>query len=290
MAEAPQLLTDFTTATPNLGWVVVNDNVMGGRSDGGYGIRQGTLVFRGSTNTNGGGFSSLRTKRLDLDLSSAAGVRLDVLGDGRRYTLRLTTDARWRGREVSYWADFDTVDGEWHTVDVPFGNFVPRFRGYTLAGPELDTSRIRSIGLMIYDKQDGPFELQVASIASYTPEPFSLSAYRWEKRLLVIGAPDDGNEHLEAQREAVGLTGYEFDDRDLVLVTLLENGASSAGNRALTHAEAAAVRESLGFESGAFALRLIGKDGSVKLARDVATSMADIYALIDTMPMRRREM
>ena len=290
MDEEAQLLTDFTTATPNLGWIVVNDNVMGGRSDGGYGIRHGNLIFRGRTNTNGGGFSSLRTKRLDLDLSADGGIRLDALGDGRRYTLRLTTDARWRGREVAYWADFDTVDGQWRTIDVPFTNFVPRFRGYALAGPELDTSRIRGIGLMIYDKEDGPFELEVARIASYTPEPFSLSDYRWEKRVLVIGAPDDSHEHLAAQRQAVALTGHEFDDRDMVLVTLLEDGHSSAGGRALSPAEAATIRDSLGLQSGSFALRLIGKDGSVKLARDSATAMDDIYALIDTMPMRRREM
>ncbi len=50
------------------------------------------------------------------------------------------------------------------------------------------------------------------------------------------------------------------------------------------------VRESLGVGGGAFALRLVGKDGGIKLSRDTVVSMEEIYGLIDTMPMRRNEM
>lgn len=163
-------LTDFTTATADLGWYVVNDNVMGGRSEGGFRVDDGELRFAGSTNTNGGGFSSIRTKPLVLDLSRYAGIRLRVKGDGRRYTWRLATGARWRGSEVGYWADFDTRDGQWLTVDVPFSRFVPRFRGTRLDGPELDITDIRGMGLMIYDGEDGRFELRLASVHAF-PSP-----------------------------------------------------------------------------------------------------------------------
>ena len=166
-AAAQRLITDFTNATADLRWYVVNDNVMGGQSEGGFRESSGELFFAGRTNTNGGGFSSIRSGPLALDLSGQAGIRLRVLGDGRRYTWRLTTDARVYGREVAYWADFDTVDGEWQTVDIPFSSFVPRFRGSVLNGPALDTARITGMGLMIYDKQDGPFELRLASIHAW---------------------------------------------------------------------------------------------------------------------------
>lgn len=166
-------LTDFTAATADLGWYVVNDNVMGGRSEGGFRVGDGELRFAGSTNTDGGGFSSIRTKPLDLDLSRYAGIRLRVKGDGRRYTWRLATNARWRGGEVGYWADFDTRDGQWQTVDVPFSSFVPRFRGTRLDGPELDLTEIRGMGLMIYDGENGHFELRLASVHAFPapPEP-----------------------------------------------------------------------------------------------------------------------
>lgn len=162
-AESPIELAD-------LEWVVVNDNVMGGRSLGGFEIDAGEVRFTGSTNTNGGGFSSIRTRPVRVDLSGHAGIELRVKGDGRRYTWRLTTDARWQGREVAYWADFETVAGRWTTVAIPFSSFVPRFRGSRLPGPPLDPRHITGMGLMIYDGQDGAFELHLAAVSAYPAE------------------------------------------------------------------------------------------------------------------------
>lgn len=162
------LLTDFTSGSPDFGWYVLNDNVMGGRSEGTFELRDEMLHFSGDTNTNGGGFSSIRTAAVELDLSSYAGIRLRVKGDGRRYSWRLTTTARWRGGQVSYWADFDTVAGEWTVADVPFANFIPKFRGSRLDGPPLDASEITGMGLMIYDNKDGPFEVFLDSVSVYS--------------------------------------------------------------------------------------------------------------------------
>ena len=161
------MITGFTSTSSDLGWYVLNDNVMGGRSEGDFEQDSGELHFAGRTNTNGGGFSSLRTKPLQLDLSNHDGIQLHVKGDGRRYTWRLTTEARWRGRPVSYWADFETSDGKWSTVNIPFESFVPKFRGNELEGPALEPGQITGMGLMIYDNQDGPFELHMASVRAY---------------------------------------------------------------------------------------------------------------------------
>jgi hypothetical protein len=82
---APQqarLLTDFTASSPDLGWTIVNDNVMGGRSLGRFDRAPGTLRFTFTTNTNGGGFSSIRTRPVDLDLSTYEGIRVRVRADG----------------------------------------------------------------------------------------------------------------------------------------------------------------------------------------------------------------
>lgn len=167
MSAPGLLLTDFTSNSSDLGWYVVNDIVMGGRSEGDFKQARGELSFTGRTNTNGGGFSSIRTKPMQLDLSSHAGIQLRIRGDGRRYTWRLATDARWRGKRISYWADFETRDGAWSTVNIPFNSFVPRHRGYELDGPALDPAQITGMGLMIYDKQDGPFRLSLASVRAY---------------------------------------------------------------------------------------------------------------------------
>ncbi len=289
-APAGRLITDFTPASADLGWYVVNDNVMGGRSEGGFDLQPGELRFAGRTNTRGGGFSSIRTGPLQLDLSQFDAIRLRVRGDGRRYTWRLTTDARYFGRPVAYWADFDTVAGAWHTVDVPFSHFVPRFRGTELDGPPLDSSAITGMGLMIYDKRDGPFELRLASVGAVAVQPpFSLDQYRWRKRVLVVSAPQRDDRQLQDQLDAVSATRDAFEDRDMLLVVLLDDGASTAGDRILTSDQAAAAREALGIRPESFALRLIGKDGTVKLSSGDVAPMDGIYALIDGMPMRQKE-
>lgn len=58
-AEGPRLLADFPESLATLEWRVVNDDVMGGRSEGGFRLEKQWLVFEGTTNTRGGGFSSI---------------------------------------------------------------------------------------------------------------------------------------------------------------------------------------------------------------------------------------
>lgn len=285
-----RLLTDFTATSPHLGWYVVNDNVMGGKSDGDFEQEKGALHFTGRTNTDGGGFSSIRTNPMQLDLSSHTGIQLRVMGDGRRYTWRLTTAARWRGGQVSYWADFETRSDTWITVDIPFSSFIPKVRGYQLDGPALDPGQITGMGLMIYDNQDGPFVLHLASVNAYSADaPFALTQYQWKNRVLVASAPTEDDKDLRDLQNELALAPEEFADRDMALVTLLNNAVSTAEGRNLTTEEADTAREALGIRTGSFALRLIGKDGSVKLSSETATSMTEIYSLIDTMSMRQRE-
>ena len=161
------VLSEFTGNSPDLGWYIQNDNVMGGQSQGRFEIVSDELIFSGNTNTDGGGFSSIRTHPLQLNLSDRSGIRVKVKGDGRRYTWHLQTDARWRGRSVNYWADFNTSADEVASVDIPFTSFVPQFRGFKLNGPELNTQQITQLGLYIYDKNDGPFELILLSVEAY---------------------------------------------------------------------------------------------------------------------------
>ena len=69
--------------------------------------------------------------------------------------------------QVNYWADFNTSMDEVVSVDIPFTSFVPQVRGFKLDGPELNTQQITQLGLYIYDKNDGPFELVLLSVEAY---------------------------------------------------------------------------------------------------------------------------
>ena len=163
---AMRTLIAFDRSPQEPRWVAVNDGVMGGRSNGGPNIADGQLAFTGDLSlANNGGFSSVRTVDRDFDLTDATAVVLRVRGDGRRYQLRLATDARHRGIAVSFGAEFATTAGEWIVVRVPLASLQASVRGSSLQGPPMDASQVREIGLLIGDKREGAFALAVDWIA-----------------------------------------------------------------------------------------------------------------------------
>lgn len=291
-AGSPLILADFPESAKDLPWAVVNDDVMGGRSEGDLRLTDDSLLFTGVTNTRGGGFSSIRSRPHAFDLGAHDGVRLRVRGDGRTYTFRLTTsDTRDQRRRPSYWADFETREGSWEEIDVPFDRFRPRWRGRWLEGPPLDPAAVDSLGLMIYDGRGGPFRLEVDWIGAYRETgPFSMSALRWRKRPLLLFAPDEQDPRLREQLAAVESTLEGFRERDMELVVVLGKGSSRAGGQPLPPSESQHLRKSYGVAEGAFALRLVGKDGGVKRRGDEVVPMEEIYTQIDAMPMRQQEM
>ncbi|MEL6795827.1 MAG: CIA30 family protein [Planctomycetota bacterium] len=157
------ILTEFSGEEVSAEWIIVNDNVMGGRSSGGPTFDGGVLSFTGNTNTNGGGFSSIRTVPGQWDLSEYDGLRLRVRGDGRTYLAEIRTDVTFQGRAVAYRAEFKTEKGdEWQEITVPFAAFKPSSWGRDISDQVevLDTSDIKTLGFMIYDGLDGAFKLE----------------------------------------------------------------------------------------------------------------------------------
>jgi monofunctional biosynthetic peptidoglycan transglycosylase len=150
-------------------WQIVNDGVMGGLSKGKLTqTAEGTMIFSGMLSLeNNGGFSTFRSGDLKLDLSGDLGLLLRVKGDGRTYQARLATDALYRGMEISFSAEFATQKGKWIEVKVPFASFKGSFRGLDLPKETLDPAKIRRVSLLLGDKKQGPFEIEIDSIQTY---------------------------------------------------------------------------------------------------------------------------
>jgi monofunctional biosynthetic peptidoglycan transglycosylase len=161
-------ITEFD-GKDGMDWQVVNDGVMGGLSEGKLTPNQaGTVTFSGMLSLeNNGGFSTFRSRDLKLDLSSHLGLLLRVKGDGRTYQVRLATDAVYRGMEVSFAAEFSTQKGEWVEVKVPFADFKGSFRGLDLPKERLETSKVRRVSILIGDKKQAPFEVELDFIRTY---------------------------------------------------------------------------------------------------------------------------
>lgn len=71
---------------------------------------------------------------------------------------------------------------------------------------------------------------------------------------------------------------------------LFEDESGDAAGEPATPEEAAAARGDFGVEDGRFAAVLVGRDGGVKFRSGEPVPATDLFARIDTMPMRRREM
>lgn len=191
------IVVSFLDTAESERWITVNDNVMGGRSRGGPSFAEGLLTFSGSTNTDGGGFSSIRTREREWDFGDADGLLMRVRGDGRTYIAALTTDVRLGRWDISYWQRFETEPGQWRTVRLPFGSFVPTMFGEDVSGRvrALEPEDAETVGLYIYDKQDGPFRLDVAWIGTYSEE-LSLAG---------DSAPADSNAPASAEVRALSV-------------------------------------------------------------------------------------
>ena len=159
MTDASGSVSLFEFADGDAAWRVVNDGVMGGRSQGFVAVEDGTLRFTGELVTQGGGFTSVRAARR-ADLSASAGVALRVRGGGRTFEIDLDDGSRLRGRQVSRRATFGTSEA-WQTVFVPFSALRSSVFGRPVRVEAFDPASLDSVGLFIADGQDGPFRLEV---------------------------------------------------------------------------------------------------------------------------------
>jgi monofunctional biosynthetic peptidoglycan transglycosylase len=168
MVYNQKLLIDFSSRGAAEKWRVVNDGVMGGLSTSRMESAPGGMaVFLGELSLeNNGGFASVRTALDRADLSDYDGIILRVRGDGRSYQLRFRTDKRFDG--PTYRAVFATKPGQWIEVRLPFSDFQPTYRGRILRGMgPLDTGHLHQLALMVADKKDGPFRLEIAWIKAF---------------------------------------------------------------------------------------------------------------------------
>ena len=117
-----------------------------------------------------------------------------------------------------------------------------------------------------------------------------LSAYHWKHRLLLIFAPNGTDPRLVAFEERTDARRVDMQDRDLLTFRILETGPSGRPGVPMTSEDAEALRRRYKAPAGRFTVILIGKDGGVKLVQEERVSLQAIFDLIDTMPMRRREM
>ena len=157
------LLFDFSPESDLNNWQVVDDVVMGGRSDGQFSLNeQGHGVFEGRVSLeNNGGFSSVRHRFESKSLSGQQKFVLRLKGDGKRYQFRAKTSQSDRHSYIYY---FETT-GDWQTVEIPFQEMYPAFRGRKLKLPNFPGEQAAEIAFLIGNKKAETFKLVIDKVS-----------------------------------------------------------------------------------------------------------------------------
>lgn len=158
-------LFDFSRRGALEGWRPIDDVVMGGCSCSRIGYGDAAMVFSGTLSlAQGGGFASIRSPEGHHDLSDGTALVLTARGDGRRYKLGLRLQP---GLDAPvYQAAFAAPEGGYREILVPFGDLRLHYHGRALDdAPPFNPRRVCSLGVLIADRQAGPFRLEIRAIA-----------------------------------------------------------------------------------------------------------------------------
>ncbi|MEL6861992.1 MAG: CIA30 family protein [Pseudomonadota bacterium] len=164
-AETCQTLLEHSVSDTANPWRTVNDGVMGGLSEGGSVLKEGALRFEGVTNTNGGGFSSIRLRLPPGVMAGASRLKVHMKRDARTYSMTLRTNVTSYNRRIAFRAPIlDAPEGEWGDGILAFDTLKASIWGRSVPDAVFDPSEVVEIGLIIYDGQDGPFEMDLKRI------------------------------------------------------------------------------------------------------------------------------
>lgn len=155
-------LINFERKSSLQSWYMVDDVVMGGRSNGQFYINdKGHGEFSGNVSLeNNGGFSSLRHAFSEKDISLFTTFSMRLKGDGKDYQFRVKSD---RSQRYSYTYTFETT-GDWEWVDIPMKDMVPTWRGRQLDYPNFPGQSLAEIGILIGNNKPEKFKMEIDEI------------------------------------------------------------------------------------------------------------------------------
>jgi len=116
----------------------------------------------------------------------------------------------------------------------------------------------------------------------------ALGQYKWKNRLLVVFS-DTSNAKAARQENMLMTERSGLGERDM-LVLRIRGGSVMPIYGSGVELNADKIRRDVqGPEAGEFAVVLVGMDGTVKLSAHEPVTPAEIFALVDSMPMRAAE-
>lgn len=159
------VIFDFDKSADISDWRIMDDVVMGGRSQGNFEMNaEGHGKFYGDVSLEDyGGFSSVRYTFDQIKIEGFTKCKLRLKGDGKAYQFRMKNDYR---QQESYVLNFQT-SGEWEDIEITLSDLAPTFRGRKLRIPNFKADLLQQIAILIANKKNESFELEIDSIILY---------------------------------------------------------------------------------------------------------------------------
>lgn len=157
-----EMIYDFNKNSSPKDWLIVDDGVMGGLSEGNFTIdTDGNGVFNGIVSLeNNGGFSSVRHQFDKIKATKDNKVLIRLKGDGKEYQFRIKDKSN---AYYSYITTFKTT-GKWETVEIKLSDLYPSFRGRKLDLPNYNSDSFEEIVFLVGNKKNESFQLVLDKI------------------------------------------------------------------------------------------------------------------------------
>ncbi|MEN9935927.1 MAG: hypothetical protein RLZZ387_2506 [Chloroflexota bacterium] len=123
-----------------------------------------------------------------------------------------------------------------------------------------------------------------------TMNGLDLGRYQWRNRLLLLFAPAADDPLFVVQQDELAAHRSGLAERGLLVFVLFATADGEGDSQVVSPAQAADLRTRFGVSTNSLTVLLIGKDGTEKLRSGRVVPAADLFGLIDSMPMRRDEM
>jgi len=155
-------LFNFDSKSDISNWRIVDDVVMGGRSNWYFKINDsGNGIFLGDVSLeNNGGFSMVQYGFDTKKVSNYTKVCIKLKGDGKTYQFRIKEN---NSDYYSYVTSFETSK-DWETIEITFNSMYPAFRGRKLDDANYSGEQMEMIAFLIGNKKAEAFNLEIDSI------------------------------------------------------------------------------------------------------------------------------
>jgi len=144
-------------------WYVISDNVMGGVTTSKLEYSENSMILSGELSLkNFGGFSSVKTRFSDFDLSAYKGLKIRYKASYPKFALTLEDSKNWT---YPYYKGHlpNSKPNTWTETTLYFKDF----KEYQIGEPtgdmleQVKLKKMVRLGIMTTDKKEGPFSIEV---------------------------------------------------------------------------------------------------------------------------------